>query len=79
MEVLDVLTDMAKTGRLGPVFSGADWNDVTAALGGPPRVQQLTREHCTLQERLEGARSSLRFADERIADLETQLLEQDHS
>ncbi|MFI1868717.1 DUF6262 family protein [Streptomyces jumonjinensis] len=43
------------------------------------RVQQLTREHRTLQERLEGARSNLRFADKRIADLEAQLLEQDHS
>ncbi|MCL7380341.1 hypothetical protein [Streptomyces sp. 35G-GA-8] len=35
MEILDVLTSMAKTGRLGPVFSGADWNEVTAALGEP--------------------------------------------
>ncbi|MFF7975676.1 hypothetical protein [Streptomyces sp. NPDC007905] len=35
MHILDVLADMAKTGRLGPVFSGADWNDVTAALGEP--------------------------------------------
>ncbi|MEU1439299.1 hypothetical protein ABZ438_35250 [Streptomyces sp. NPDC005786] len=35
MEILDVLTDMAKTGRLGPVFSGADWSDVTEALGEP--------------------------------------------
>ncbi|MFH9968570.1 DUF6262 family protein [Streptomyces mirabilis] len=39
------------------------------------RVQQLTREHRTLQERLEGARSNLRFADKRIADLEAQILE----
>ncbi|WP_256102698.1 hypothetical protein [Streptomyces sp. Ncost-T10-10d] len=35
MEILDVLTDMAKTGRPGPVFSGADWSDVTATLGEP--------------------------------------------
>ncbi len=39
------------------------------------RVQQLTREHQSLQERLEGARSNLRFADKRIADLEAQILE----
>ncbi|MGW1091099.1 DUF6262 family protein [Streptomyces sp. NPDC002596] len=43
------------------------------------RVQQLGQEHRTLQERLEGARSNLRFADKRIADLEAQLLERDHS
>ncbi|MEY9839360.1 DUF6262 family protein [Streptacidiphilus sp. EB103A] len=40
------------------------------------RVQQLTREHGTLQERLEGARSNLRFADKRIAELEIRILEQ---
>lgn len=40
------------------------------------RVQQLPKEHRALQERLEGARSNLRFADKRIADLEAQLLEQ---
>lgn len=39
------------------------------------RVQQLTREYRTLQERLEGARSNLRFSDRRIADLEAQVLE----
>lgn len=38
------------------------------------RVRQLTQEHRKLQERLEGARSNSRFADRRIADLETQLL-----
>ncbi|MCM1975866.1 DUF6262 family protein [Streptomyces sp. G1] len=43
------------------------------------RVNQLTREHRQLQERLEGARSNLRFAEKRIADLEAQLLEQDPS
>ncbi|WP_328349754.1 DUF6262 family protein [Streptomyces sp. NBC_00445] len=41
------------------------------------RVQQLTQEHRKLQERLEGARSNLRFADKRIADLEAQILEHD--
>ncbi len=39
------------------------------------RVLQLTQEHRTLQERLEGARSNLRFADKRIADLEVELLD----
>ncbi|MEV7213702.1 DUF6262 family protein [Kitasatospora cineracea] len=39
------------------------------------RVQQLTREHRTLQERLEGARSNLRFADKRIAALEVEVLD----
>ncbi|MFD7999560.1 DUF6262 family protein [Streptomyces mirabilis] len=43
------------------------------------RVNQLAQEHRRLQERLEGARSNLRFADKRIADLEVQLLEQDPS
>ncbi|MFA3843621.1 DUF6262 family protein [Streptomyces aureus] len=38
-------------------------------------VQQFTREHRMVQERLEGARSNLRFADKRVADLEVQLLE----
>ncbi|CAN3982971.1 DUF6262 family protein [Kitasatospora purpeofusca] len=39
------------------------------------RVDQLAREHRTLQERLDGARSNLRFADKRIAALEVDLLE----
>ncbi|MFI7178939.1 DUF6262 family protein [Streptomyces spororaveus] len=39
------------------------------------RIQQLTREHRALQERLEGARSNLRFSDKRIAALEVDLLE----
>jgi chromosome segregation ATPase len=39
------------------------------------RVQQLTQEHRALQERLEGARSNLRFAEKRIAALEIQVLE----
>ncbi|MEU9470844.1 hypothetical protein AB0D78_30365 [Streptomyces avermitilis] len=40
------------------------------------RLDQLAQEHRSLQERLEGARSNLRFADRRVADLEIQLLEQ---
>jgi hypothetical protein len=39
------------------------------------RIQQLTQEHRALQERLEGARSNLRFAEKRIAALEIQVLE----
>ncbi|MFD4660561.1 DUF6262 family protein, partial [Kitasatospora sp. NPDC058444] len=39
------------------------------------RVQQLTRGHRTLQERLEGVRSNLRFADKRIANLEAELID----
>jgi chromosome segregation ATPase len=39
------------------------------------RVQQLSTEHRTLQERLEGARSNLRFAEKRIAALEAQIVE----
>ncbi|MFC9674461.1 DUF6262 family protein [Streptomyces sp. NPDC056949] len=39
------------------------------------RVQQLAGEHRTLQERLEGARSNLQFANKRIAALEAELLE----
>ncbi|MEU3742431.1 hypothetical protein AB0E78_35895 [Streptomyces sp. NPDC032198] len=43
MQLLDVLTGMARTGRLGPVFSGADWNDVTAALGDPWDIGTMSR------------------------------------
>ncbi|MEU9096031.1 DUF6262 family protein [Streptomyces sp. NPDC048428] len=43
------------------------------------RVHQLSQEHRKLQERLEGARSNLRFADKRIADLQAQLLERDQA
>ncbi|GAA4119835.1 hypothetical protein GCM10022284_75800 [Streptomyces hundungensis] len=39
-------------------------------------MDQLAHEHRSLQERLKGARSNLRFADKRVADLEIQLLEQ---
>ncbi|MFD8001755.1 hypothetical protein [Streptomyces mirabilis] len=43
------------------------------------RVRQLAQEHRKLQERLEGARSNLRFADKHIADLEVRLLERDQT
>ncbi|SFL69389.1 hypothetical protein [Streptomyces pini] len=43
------------------------------------RVQQLAREHRKLQERLEGARSNLRFSDKRIAALEAKLLGRDQT
>ncbi|MFF2777469.1 hypothetical protein ACFVU3_21470 [Streptomyces sp. NPDC058052] len=43
MEVLDVLAGLAKTGRLGPVSIGADWNDVTAALGEPWEIGTMSR------------------------------------
>ncbi|WP_129773485.1 DUF6262 family protein [Streptomyces sp. L-9-10] len=39
------------------------------------RLDQMTQERRSLQERLEGARSNLRFAERRIAGLEAQLLE----
>ena len=38
-------------------------------------LRQLTGEHRTLQERLEAARSTNRFLDRRIADLEARLAE----
>jgi hypothetical protein len=43
VEILDVLADMAKKGRLGPVFSGADWSDVTATLGEPWEIGTMSR------------------------------------
>ncbi|MBL3671635.1 hypothetical protein JL475_38405 [Streptomyces sp. M2CJ-2] len=43
MNILDVLTDMAKTGRLGPVFVGASWSDVTATLGEPWDMGTMSR------------------------------------
>jgi hypothetical protein len=39
-------------------------------------IRQLTAEHRELQERLEGARSNNRFLNKRVADLETQLIDQ---
>jgi len=38
------------------------------------RVRQLTQDNRALQERLQAARSNVRFADRRIAQLEAQLL-----
>ncbi|WP_198358319.1 DUF6262 family protein [Streptomyces fildesensis] len=38
------------------------------------RIHQLNQDHRSLQERLEGARSNLRFAGKRTADLEAELL-----
>ncbi|MEU2184267.1 hypothetical protein [Streptomyces thermolilacinus] len=43
MEILDVLTSMAKAGRLGPVSCGADWQEVTAALGEAWEVGTMSR------------------------------------
>lgn len=39
------------------------------------RVRQLSLEHTTLRERLDAARSTNRFLDRRVADLEAQLAE----
>lgn len=39
------------------------------------QLGELTREHRALRERLEGARTNLRFTEKRVADLEVQLLE----
>ncbi|MGA5191437.1 DUF6262 family protein [Streptomyces griseoincarnatus] len=39
------------------------------------RIRQLTQEHRELQERLEGCRANLRFADDRIGELEAELAE----
>jgi hypothetical protein len=39
------------------------------------RIRQLTRDNQTLEERLQAARSNNRFADRRIAQLETQILD----
>ncbi|MFC8453082.1 hypothetical protein [Kitasatospora sp. NPDC057223] len=38
MELLDVLTELAQSGQLGPVSNGTAWDDVTAALGEPFEV-----------------------------------------
>ncbi|MGV9266198.1 hypothetical protein ACWDRR_16220 [Kitasatospora sp. NPDC003701] len=38
MELLDVLAELARSGRLGPVENGAAWDQVTAALGEPWEV-----------------------------------------
>jgi hypothetical protein len=38
MELIDVLTELARSGRLGPVANGAPWGLVTEALGQPFEV-----------------------------------------
>jgi hypothetical protein len=38
MELLDVLTELALSGQLGPVANGAAWDAVTEALGEPFEV-----------------------------------------
>lgn len=38
MELLDVLTELARSGQLGPVANGAAWDAVTEALGEPFEV-----------------------------------------
>ncbi|MFJ9434644.1 hypothetical protein ACIRQY_34020 [Streptomyces sp. NPDC101490] len=43
MAILDILTEVAKTGRWGPVVTGADWNEVTAAFGEPWDVGTMSR------------------------------------
>ncbi|WP_410814884.1 DUF6262 family protein [Micromonospora sp. 067-2] len=59
----------------------AEWDDETIArittenTTLKQRVQLLTAENRMLQERLAAARSTLRFQDRRIADLETRIAE----
>lgn len=43
MAVLDIMTEMAQTGQWGPVVTGADWSEVTAAFGDPWDVGTLSR------------------------------------
>ncbi|MER7689645.1 hypothetical protein [Streptomyces sp. NPDC097610] len=62
-----------KPARPRPVNPSRPWSPENTNL--KHRIQQLTREHRRLQERLEGARANLRFADKRAADLEMQVLE----
>lgn len=38
MELLDVLTELARSGQVGPVANGAAWDTVTEALGEPFEV-----------------------------------------
>ncbi|MFF7994560.1 hypothetical protein ACFZDG_32860 [Kitasatospora xanthocidica] len=35
MELLDVLTELARSGQLGPIANGSAWDSVTEALGEP--------------------------------------------
>ncbi|MFB7222635.1 hypothetical protein [Streptomyces sp. NPDC056227] len=43
MAALDILTEVAKAGRWGPVVTGADWNEVTTAFGEPRDVGTMSR------------------------------------
>ncbi|MCX4751064.1 hypothetical protein OG455_37130 [Kitasatospora sp. NBC_01287] len=43
MAILDVLTEVARTGRLGPVFIGADLSEVTAVAGEPWDAGSMSR------------------------------------
>ncbi|MCD0486098.1 hypothetical protein LO771_27880 [Streptacidiphilus sp. ASG 303] len=43
MPILDVLTEVAKTGRLGPVFVGARLDDVAAVAGEPLEIGSMDR------------------------------------
>ncbi|MFD3475885.1 hypothetical protein [Streptomyces sp. NPDC058695] len=38
MELIDVLTELARSGQVGPVANGAAWDTVTEALGEPFEV-----------------------------------------
>ncbi|MFE4862796.1 hypothetical protein [Streptomyces sp. NPDC056670] len=38
MEIVDVLTELARLGQVGPVVNGAAWDTVTEALGEPFEV-----------------------------------------
>lgn len=64
-------------GQSAPADSAPALRTENASL--KPRLDQVTQEHRSLQERLEGTRSNLRFAEKRIAGLEAQLLEQGQS
>lgn len=43
MAILDILTEVAKTGRWGPAVTGADWDGVTAVFGEPWDVGTVSR------------------------------------
>ncbi|MFF8775125.1 hypothetical protein [Kitasatospora sp. NPDC015120] len=43
MAILDILAEVAKTSRWGPVVTGADWNEVTTAFGEPWDVRTMSR------------------------------------
>ncbi|MFF8974978.1 hypothetical protein [Streptomyces sp. NPDC014995] len=46
MELLDVLTELARSGQLGPVANGAAWDTVTETLGEPFEVVVGRRRSC---------------------------------